>query len=154
MTISIYKTSADLLLHRMKYTSGDFYVLIIFLCLCNIAFDFTICMYIYLYHNTDNTCDNTHTFCTISLPSPYPAEVLRANGDRTAARYNRNGRQGDALAVLPNVSWSIRREYKDQTKLFQRRIQIIIYLNLLIKSKMLYFYYKKNCETMSVKPWT
>lgn len=39
-------------------------------------------------------------FCTASFSSPYPAEVLRANGDRTATRYNRNGRQGEDWMLL------------------------------------------------------
>lgn len=35
-------------------------------------------------------------FC---ITPPYPAEMLRANGDRTA-RYNRNGRQGEDWMLL------------------------------------------------------
>lgn len=49
----------------------------------------------------------TRTSCITTLPSPYPAGVLRANGDRAAVQYNRDGRQGedlDAHAVLPNAS--------------------------------------------------
>lgn len=51
-------------------------------------------------------CDARISYIT-SLPSPYPAGVLRANRDRAAVQYNRDGRQRgrlDALAVLSNAS--------------------------------------------------
>lgn len=84
------------------YVCIDFLYTLYISKICSSKFLVYVCMFIYIY-----TCTSAMLSYITSLPSPYPAGVLRANRDRADVQYNRDGRQRgrlDALAVLSNAS--------------------------------------------------